>query len=104
MPNKALITVIAFVICVGIIALLILWVKNLRTALKTLNVEHDILRNKYNGLQQTYAEYQYAMQHKEELHAQTQQQLADIATADDATVIEQLQNRSNRVHNEDSSS
>lgn len=71
---------------------------------KTTNSELERLRNKYNGLQQDYEEYKYAMQHKEELYEQTQQQLAQIATADDATVIEQLQHRSDRVRHEDSDS
>lgn len=76
--------------------------KHFYTKCKTTNSELERLRNKYNGLQQDYEEYKYAMKHKEELYEQTQQQLAQIADADDATVIEQLQHRSDRVRHEDS--
>ena len=96
-------------VIIGLIGMLVVAIgvfyctaKHFYTKYKTTNTELERLRNNYNGLKQDYEEYKYAMQHKEELYEQTQQQLAQIATADDATVIEQLQHRSDRVRNEDS--
>ena len=65
---------------------------------KTTDIELERLRNKYNGLKQDYEDYKRTVQNKEDTYAQTQQQLAQIANADDATVIEQLQHRTDRVH------
>ena len=100
MLNNVIIGLIGTLIAV--IAVLFCMTKHYYIKYKTTNTELERLRNNYNGLKQDYEEYKYAMQHKEELYEQTQQQLAQIATADDATVIEQLQHRSDRVRHEDS--
>ena len=101
MLNKVIIGVIGTLVVA--IAAFYCMAKHFYTKYKTTNSELERLRNKYNGLQQDYEEYKYAMKHKEELYEQTQQQLAQIANADDATVIQQLQHRTDRVRNEDSS-
>ena len=88
----------------AVVFIAIVWLKNERKANKTLTTELNRLRNSYNGLQQDYANYRLAQQQKEEAHVQTQQTLADIATASGADVINQLQHRKNRVHNKNGSS
>ena len=104
MVNKTLIQVIVYVVLLAVAFIAIVWCKSLHRANKTLVTELNRLRNSYNGLQQDYANYRLAQQQKEEVHAQTQQTLADIATASSNDVIDQLQHRKNRVHNKNSSS
>lgn len=104
MLNKALIQVLAYVVLLAIAFIAIMWCNNLRKANKTLNVEINNLRNRYNALQQDYTAYQFAMQKKEETYAQTQQKLAEINTADASTIADKLQHRPKKsVRNKDSS-
>lgn len=104
MLNKALIQVLAYVVLLAIAFIAIMWCNSLRKANKTLNVELDNLRNRYNGLQQDYAAYRFAQEKKEEAYAQTQQALAETATADASTIANKLQNRPKKsVRNKDSS-
>ncbi len=102
MLNKIVLTLI--VVLIIIILTLVTWLKSERKANKTLTTELNRLRNSYNGLQQDYANYRLAQQQKEEAYAQTQQTLADIATASSTDVINQLQHRENRVRNKNGSS
>lgn len=104
MLNKVLIQVLAYVVLLAIAFIAFILYNNKRKEYKTLNTEYDMLRNRYNALQQDYEAYQYAQQKKEEANAQTQQNLANIATASPDTLAEQLQHRKNRVRNKDSSS
>ena len=104
MLNKALIQVLAYVILLAIAFIAIILYKNKCKEYKTLTTEHNTLRNQYNALQQDYNTYRYAQQKKEEANAQTQQTLADIATASPNDLASQLQHRKNRVRNKDSSS
>ena len=104
MLNKALIQVLAYVVLLAIAFIAIMWCNSLRKANKTLNVEINNLRNRYNALQQDYTAYQFAMQKKEEQYAQTQQKLAEINTADASTIANKLQNRPKKsIRNKDSS-
>lgn len=104
MLNKLLIQVIAYVVLLAIAFIAILLYKSKCKEYKTLSVEHDMLRNRYNALQQDYKAYQFAMQKKEEQYAQTQQALAEVATADASTIADKLQNRPKKsVRNKDSS-
>lgn len=102
MLNKIVLTFI--VVLIIIVLSLVAWLKSECRANKTLTTELNRLRNSYNGLQQDYANYKLAQQQKEEAHAQTQQTLADIATASSTDVINQLQHRKDRVRNKNSSS
>ena len=104
MLNKALIQVLAYVVLLAIAFIAILLYKSKCKEYKTLDVEHNLLRNRYNALQQDYTAYKFAQQKKEEANAQTQQALADIATASSNELADQLQHRKNRVRNKDSSS
>ena len=105
MLNKALIQILAYVVLLAIAFIAIMWCNSLRKANKTLNVELNNLRNRYNALQQDYKAYQFAMQKKEEAYAQTQQALAETATADASTIADKLQNRPKKsVRNKNSSS
>lgn len=104
MLNKALIQIIAYVVLLAIMFIVILLYKSKCKEYKTLNAEHDILRNRYNALQQDYTAYQFAMQKKEEQYAETQQKLAEITAADASTIANKLQNRPKKsVRNKDSS-
>lgn len=69
-------------------------IKTLRTANTTQAREYNALRNQYNALQQDYTNYIQIQQKKEEAHAQTQSQIADVATATPSDIAEQLQHRS----------
>ena len=104
MLNKALIQVLAYIVLLAIAFIAIILYKNKCKEYKALTTEHDMLRNRYNALQQDYNAYQYAQQKKEEANAQTQQNLANIATANPNTLAEQLQHRKNRVRNKNGSS
>lgn len=104
MLNKALMQVLAYVVLLAIDFIAVIMYRNKSKEYKVLNIEHDMLRNRYNALQQDYTAYQYAQQKKEEANAQTQQALADIATADSNELASQLQHRKNRVRNKDNSS
>lgn len=68
-------------------------IKELRTANTTQEREYNALRNQYNALQQDYTHYIQIQQQKEEAHAQTQSQIADVATATPSDIAEQLQHR-----------
>ena len=104
MLNKLLIQIIAYVVLLAIAFIAIMWCNNLRKTNKTLNTELDNLRNRYNGLQQDYAAYRFAHEKKEEANAQTQQALAETATANASTIANKLQNRPKKsVRNKDSS-
>lgn len=103
MLNNALIQIIAYVVLLAIAFIAILLYKSKCKEYKTLSVEHNTLRNRYNALQQDYTAYQIATQKKEEANAQTQQALADVATASPNELANQLQHRKNRVRNKDSS-
>ena len=104
MLNKALIQALAYIVLLAIAFIAIMLYKNKSKEYKALTTEHDMLRNRYNALQQDYNAYQYAQQKKEEANAQTQQTLADVATASPNAIADQLQHRKNRVRNKDSSS
>lgn len=104
MLNKALIQALAYVILLAIAFIAIMWCNNLRKANKTLNVELNNLRNRYNALQQDYTAYQFAMQKKEERYAETQQKLAEINIDSPSTIADKLQHRTKKsVRNKDSS-
>lgn len=104
MLNSLLIQIIVYIVLLAVAFIAIMLYRNKSKEYKALNTEHDILRNRYNALQQDYTAYQYAQQKKEEAYAQTQQALANVATADASTIAEQLQNRPKKsVRNKDSS-
>lgn len=92
--NSMAVLALICVICVVIISVLIVIIKDLRTANTTQAREYNVLRNQYNALQQDYTNYVQIQQKKEEAHAQTQAQIADVATATPNDIAEQLQHRS----------
>lgn len=103
--NSTIILALICVLCIIVISILIVVISNLRTANATQAREYNILRNQYTALQQDYTNYVQIQQKKEEAHAQTQSQIADVATATPSDIAEQLQHRSKSgVCNKDSCS
>lgn len=92
--NSIMVLALICVLCIVVISILIIVIKELHTANTTQAHEYNVLRNQYNALQQDYTHYIQIQQKKEEAHAQTQSQIADVATATPSDIAEQLQHRS----------
>ena len=97
MLNKILlILILGLIIAIVILALRI---QQYRSEIHYKNMEYDVLHNKYVALEDNYTAYIAAHTKKEEVHHETEQQLADIAASSIDDSIHRLQNRKNNNSN-----